>query len=48
MATGASNAEIAGALHLSHGTVKNLVSMLLRKLHQGDRTRLALHLSRLG
>nr|WP_246313576.1 hypothetical protein [Janibacter alkaliphilus] len=33
---------------MSHGTVKNLVSMLLRKLHQGDRTRLALHLSRLG
>lgn len=48
IATGAANAEIAAALHLSHGTVKNHVSALLRKLGQPDRTRLALHLSRLG
>lgn len=32
IATGASNADIATALHLSHGTVKNHVSALLRKL----------------
>lgn len=47
VATGASNAEIAAQLHLSHGTVKNHVSMILRKLEQPDRTRLALHLARL-
>lgn len=45
LATGASNADIAAALHLSHGTVKNHVSALLRKLDQPDRTRLALHLA---
>lgn len=47
LATGASNADIAAQLHLSHGTVKNHVSALLRKLDQPDRTRLALHLSSL-
>lgn len=47
VATGASNADIAADLHLSHGTVKNHVSALLRKLDQPDRTRLALHLASL-
>lgn len=47
VATGASNADIASALHLSHGTVKNHVSALLRKLGQPDRTKLALYLSSL-
>lgn len=45
IATGASNADIATTLHLSHGTVKNHVSALLRKLAQADRTRLALYLA---
>ncbi|MFV0253717.1 MAG: response regulator [Beutenbergiaceae bacterium] len=48
VATGAANADIAAALHLSHGTVKNHVSALLRELDQPDRTRLALHLVALG
>ncbi len=46
LATGAANAEIASELHMSHGTVKNHVSSLLRKMHQSDRTRLALYLAR--
>lgn len=45
LATGAANAEIASELHMSHGTVKNHVSSLLRKMHQSDRTRLALYLA---
>lgn len=45
LATGAANAEIARELHLSHGTVKNHVSSVLRKLRQSDRTRLALYLA---
>ena len=48
LATGAANAEIASELHMSHGTVKNHVSSLLRKMHQSDRTRLALHLAGLA
>lgn len=41
---GMSNQEIAGKLHLAEGTVKNLVSALLRKLDARDRTVLALEL----
>jgi DNA-binding NarL/FixJ family response regulator len=47
IAVGESNAEIAAALRLSHGTVKNHTSALLRKLGQPDRTRLALYLAAL-
>ncbi|GAB3617428.1 response regulator transcription factor [Okibacterium endophyticum] len=46
VAQGLPNAEIAARLHLAHGTVKNTVSVLLRKLDQPDRTALALHLAR--
>lgn len=48
VARGASNAEIAEAMHLTQGTVKNHVSAVLRKLDQRDRTALALLLTRLG
>ncbi|MGO4957532.1 response regulator [Luteococcus sp. Sow4_B9] len=47
VAQGATNGEIAEAMHLSEGTVKNHVSALLRKLEQRDRTGLALTLYRL-
>lgn len=46
VAEGRTNAEIAAALHLAEGTVKNHVSALLRKLGQRDRTALALTLYR--
>ncbi|GAB4580766.1 MAG: response regulator transcription factor [Anaerolineales bacterium] len=39
---GRSNSEIAEALHLSEGTVKNLVSRILSKLEVEDRTQAAL------
>lgn len=46
VARGLPNAEIATRLHLAHGTVKNTVSALLRKLDEPDRTALALRLAR--
>ena len=38
VAEGYSNREIAGAIHLAEGTVKNHVSTLLVKLNARDRT----------
>lgn len=40
---GATNAEIAHALYLSEGTVKNNVSRILQKLGLRDRTQIALY-----
>ncbi|GAB7046208.1 response regulator [Catenuloplanes indicus] len=48
VATGASNQEIARALFLTEGTVKNHVSAALRKLGLRDRTQLALTYARRG
>lgn len=41
IAKGASNADIAGALHLSKGTIQNYVSSILLKLDVTDRTQAA-------
>lgn len=41
LAKGLSNAEIAGQLHLSEGTVRNYVSAILEKLGVSDRTQAA-------
>ena len=46
VAQGATNTEIADALHLAEGTVKNHVSALLRKIGVRDRTNLALTLAK--
>lgn len=48
LAGGYANREIAGALFLSDGTVKNHVSNLLRKLGVRDRTRAVLRALELG
>jgi DNA-binding NarL/FixJ family response regulator len=42
LARGKSNAEIAGLLHLSEGTVRNHVSAVLTKLEVADRTQAAI------
>ncbi|NLT31241.1 MAG: response regulator transcription factor, partial [Propionibacterium sp.] len=47
VAEGLSNTEIAERLHLAHGTGKNYVSTIMRKLQVGDRTQLALTVDRL-
>lgn len=46
--SGASNRDVARALHISEGTAKNHVSKILRKLGLKDRTRLALWAARRG
>lgn len=48
IAEGCSNTRIAERLHLAHGTVKNVVSALLRKFEEPDRTALALRLARMS
>ena len=41
IAEGKSNRQIAGALFLAEGTVKNYVSRIMEKLHANTRTELA-------
>ena len=41
LANGLSNAEIAQALHLAEGTIRNYVSAIFTKLDVADRTRAA-------
>jgi len=48
IARGASNKEIAAALFLAEGTVKNHVTSILDKLEVGDRTQAALRARELG
>lgn len=48
LAGGYDNAEIAGALHLARGTVKNHVSSILLKLGVRDRTQAVLRALHLG
>lgn len=47
VADGLNNTQIAERLHLAHGTVKNYVSRIMRKLGADDRTQLALTVDRL-
>jgi DNA-binding NarL/FixJ family response regulator len=42
LAQGKSNREIAAALYLAEGTVKNYVSIIIEKLHANDRTHAAI------
>ncbi len=42
IADGMSNKEIASALYLGEGTVRNAISVILEKLHLRDRTQLAI------
>lgn len=48
LAAGSSNKEVAKALHLVEGTVKNHVSAILLKLGVRDRTRAVLRAIELG
>ena len=48
LANGASNKEIAGALFITEGTVKNYVTSILGKLGVRDRTQAALRARELG
>ncbi len=48
IARGASNKEIAAALYLAEGTVKNHVTNILEKLQVSDRTQAALRARELG
>jgi DNA-binding NarL/FixJ family response regulator len=48
LARGAANKEIAAALFLAEGTVKNHVTSILTKLEVGDRTQAALRARELG
>jgi DNA-binding NarL/FixJ family response regulator len=48
LAQGRSNREIAGALYLTEGTVKNHVTSVLAKLGVRDRTQAALRAHRMG
>ena len=48
IATGRSNGEIAGRLHVSEGTVKTHVAAILRKLDLRDRTQAAVAAYELG
>ncbi|MFL7809266.1 MAG: response regulator [Anaerolineae bacterium] len=48
LARGLNNADIAGQLHLSEGTVRNYVSTILNKLDVADRTQAAVLALRCG
>ena len=48
IAQGLSNKEIAGALYLSEGTVRNYISSIMGKLHANDRTQALVKAARRG
>ncbi len=48
IAQGMNNRDIAGALYLSEGTVKNYVSTIMAKLHANDRTQVVVRALREG